>query len=60
MERQLYVLMAIDIVEVQINIFHLSGDQVINSSRDFEDWVLALQVTSLSGLVAIDIAEVQI
>ena len=60
MERQLYVLMAIDIVEVQIYIFHLSGDQVINSSPDFEDWVLALQVTSLSGLVAIDIAEVQI
>ena len=52
--------MAIDIVEVQIYIFHLSGDQVINSSRDFEDWVLPLQVTSLSGLVAIDIAEVQI
>ena len=60
MERQLYVLMAIDIVEVQIYVFHLSGHQVINSSRDFEDWVLPLQVTSLSGLVAIDIAEVQI
>ena len=43
-----------------ISFLNLSCDHVIKRSRDFEGGVLPLQVTTLSSLVAIDIAEVQI
>ena len=43
-----------------ISFLNLSRDHVIKRSRDFEGGVPPLQVTTLSSLVAIDIAEVQI